>query len=79
MAFSDGTVAIDLAPLSLLGRLAASVPAPRFHPVRCAGALGSASKLRARLVPKPHVIANEVATPSETAHEQTPRRRPYRP
>ena len=30
-------------------------------------------------MPKPHVTANEVAAPSETAHEQTPRRRPYRP
>ena len=29
--FSDGTVAVDLDPLSLLSRLAASVPAPRLH------------------------------------------------
>ncbi|HEY6556337.1 MAG TPA: transposase [Polyangiaceae bacterium] len=35
--FSDGTVAIDLDPLSLLCRLAATVPAPRFHTVRYAG------------------------------------------
>jgi len=34
--FSDGTVAIDLDPLSLLSRLAASVPAPRMHTVRYA-------------------------------------------
>ena len=80
-AFSDGTVAIDLDPLSLLSRLAASVPAPRFHTVRYAGALGSASKLRARLVPKPvAAAAHEVASPLETPHEQTmPRRRPHRP
>ena len=79
-AFSDGTVAIDLDPLSLLSRLAASVPAPRLHTVRYAGALGSASKLRARLVPKPVAdAAHVVAAPVETAHEQTtPRRRPYR-
>jgi hypothetical protein len=32
-AFSDGTVAVDLDPLSLLSRIAASVPAPRF--TRC--------------------------------------------
>jgi hypothetical protein len=50
--FSDGTIAIDLDPLSLLCRLAASVPAPRRHTVRYAGVLGSASKLRARIVPK---------------------------
>jgi hypothetical protein len=33
-AFSDGTVAVDLDPLSLLSRLCASVPPPRFHTVR---------------------------------------------
>ncbi len=32
--FSDGTVAVDLDPLSLLSRLAASVPSPRRHTVR---------------------------------------------
>ena len=51
-AFSDGTVAVDLDPLSLLSRLCASVPPPRFHTVRYAGVLGSASKLRARLTPR---------------------------
>jgi hypothetical protein len=30
--FSDGTVAVDMDPLSLLSRLAASVPAPRLPP-----------------------------------------------
>jgi hypothetical protein len=35
--FSDGTVAVDMDPLSLLCRLAASVPPPRFHLVRYAG------------------------------------------
>ena len=51
--FADGTVAIDLDPLSLLSRLAASVPAPKTHTVRYAGVLASASKLRSRIVPKP--------------------------
>ena len=41
--FRDGTVAIDLDPLSLLCRLAASVPPPGFHLVHYAGVLGSAS------------------------------------
>jgi len=50
--FSDGTIAIDLDPLSLLCRLAASVPAPRMHTVRYAGVLASASTMRARIVPK---------------------------
>jgi Putative transposase len=51
--FSDGTVAVDLDPLSLLSRLATSVPLPRLHTVRYAGVLAPASKLRPRLVPKP--------------------------
>ena len=51
-AFSDGTTAIDMDPLSLLSRLAASVPAPRAHTVKYAGVLAAASKLRARVVPK---------------------------
>ena len=51
--FADGTVAVDMDPLSLLCRLAASVPPPRLHTVRYAGVLAPASKLRARIVPKP--------------------------
>jgi hypothetical protein len=51
--FSDGTVAVDMDPLSLLCRLAASVPPPRFHTVKYAGVLAPASKLRPRIVPKP--------------------------
>jgi len=42
--FADGTVAIDLDPLSLLSRLAASVPAPGRHTVRYA--LSSLRKMR---------------------------------
>jgi hypothetical protein len=34
LAAADGTVAVDLGPLSLLCRLVALVPAPRFHTVR---------------------------------------------
>jgi hypothetical protein len=51
--FADGTIALDLDPLSLIARLAATVPTPGTHTVRYAGILGSASKLRARIVPKP--------------------------
>jgi hypothetical protein len=72
--FSDGTVAVDLDPLSLLSRLAASVPAPRLHTVRYAGVLASASKLRPRLAPKPAV------PPKPTAEvPERPRRGAYRP
>jgi len=45
--------AVDLDPLSLLARLAASVPPPRFHTVRYSGIVGSAARWRARVVPPP--------------------------
>jgi hypothetical protein len=61
--FSDGTVAIDLDPLSLLCRLAASIPPPGCHLVHYAGVLGAASKLRALVVPPP-----PADTPSTTSH-----------
>ena len=51
--FADGTTAVDMDPLSLLCRLAASVPAPRFHTVRYAGVLAPAAKPRPRIVPHP--------------------------
>jgi hypothetical protein len=72
--FSDGTVAVHLDPLSLLSRLAASVPAPRLHTVRYAGVL-AASKLRPRLAPKPVVAP---AKPTADVAE-SPRRGAYRP
>ena len=64
--FSDGTVAVDLDPLSLLCRLVTTVPPPRFHTVRYAGVLASASKLRPRIVPHPPPSATdaiEASTP----------------
>ncbi|WP_437328882.1 transposase [Sorangium sp. So ce381] len=47
-AFAHGTVAVDMDPLSLLCRLAASVPPPRFPTVKYAGVLASASRPRWR-------------------------------
>jgi Putative transposase len=38
-AYTDGTIAVDMDPLSLLCRLATSGPPPRFHTVKYAGAL----------------------------------------
>jgi hypothetical protein len=63
--FSDGTVAIDLDPLSLLLRLCAAVPAPRFHTVRYAGVLASAAKLRPKIIPKPAAPEGEVEPANE--------------
>ena len=51
-AYSDGTVAVDMDPLSLLCRLATSVPPPRFHTVKYAGVLAPASAWRARIAPR---------------------------
>lgn len=62
--FADGTVAVDMDPLSLLTRLAAAIPPPRLHTVRYAGVLAPASKLRARIVPKPTVAPAPVADKS---------------
>ena len=53
-AYTDGTIAVDMDPLSLLCRLATSVPSPRFHTVKYAGVLAPASRWRARIAPKPH-------------------------
>jgi hypothetical protein len=43
-AYNDGTLAVDMDPLSLLCRLAMSVPPPRFHTVKYSGVLASASR-----------------------------------
>ncbi len=67
--FADGTVAIDLDPLSLLARLAASVPAKGTHTVRYAGVLASASKLRSRVVPAP-----AAASPPGGGEESKPKK-----
>ena len=58
--FSDGTLAVDMDPLSLLMRLCAAVPAPRCHTVRYAGVLAPASKMRPKIVPGAALAAKEV-------------------
>lgn len=75
---ADGTVAVDMDPLSLLCRLAASVPPPRIHTVRYAGVLAPASKLRARVVPTPETAqpANDI---EPRAEPPKPRGSHYRP
>lgn len=55
-AFSDGTLAVEMDPLSLLCRLATSVPPPRFHTVKYAGLLAPASSVRARIKPQPQPV-----------------------
>jgi hypothetical protein len=76
--FRDGTVAVDLDPLSLLCRLAASVPPPACHLVHYSGILGAASKLRPLVVPAPPPKAVADSTHSHREHPPTHRSR-YRP
>ena len=61
-AYTDGTIAVDMDPLSLLCRLATSVPPPRFHTVKYAGVLAPASPWRSRLaLPSPQAAAERRA------------------
>ena len=66
-AYADGTLAVDLDPLSLICRLATSVPPPRYHTVKYAGVLAPASPWRARVAPKP-------AEPEKAEPEGEPKR-----
>jgi hypothetical protein len=52
-AFADGTLAVDMDPLSCLCRLATSVPSPRYHIVKYAGVLAPASRWHSRIAPAP--------------------------
>ncbi len=63
--FSDGTTAMDLDPLSLLCRLAASVPAPRAHRVHYSGVLAAAHRWRPRVVPPPPPVDESAATQTD--------------
>ena len=67
-AYSDGTIAVDMDPLSLLCRLATSVPPPRFHTVKYAGVLAPASPWRSRLAPPSAQAAAAGDEPGRPAH-----------
>jgi hypothetical protein len=82
--FRDGTVAIDIDPLSLLIRLSTAVPPPRFHTLRYAGVLAAAATLRPLVVPppRPAPAPEPGAAPSPDLLDQPPpthrcRYRPY--
>jgi hypothetical protein len=67
-AYTDGTIAVDMDPLSLLCRLATSVPPPRFHTVKYAGVLAPASPWRSRLAPRLPEAADAGDQPGKPAH-----------
>jgi Putative transposase len=76
-AYADGTFAVDMDPLSLLFRLATSVPPPRFHTVKYAGVLAPASRWRSRIAPAKSPAPPEAMVDHEA---QTPKRTGrYRP
>jgi hypothetical protein len=62
-------VVMDL--LSLLCRLAMSVPPPRYHIVKYAGVLASASPLRSRIAPVPALVAAQ-GDKGESARARAP-------
>ncbi len=66
-AYADGTVAVDMDPLSLLCRLATSVPPPRYHTVKYTGVLASASPWRSRIVPQVPPDAPAVSNEPDSA------------
>jgi hypothetical protein len=72
-AYADGTVAVDMDPLSLLCRLAPSVPPPRFHTIHYAGVLAAASPWRSRVKPPMPPTAEDVEP------EKRVRKSGYRP
>ena len=69
--FRDGTYALEMDVLSLLARLAASVPPPKLHLVRYSGVLAPASAWRPLVIPPPEAPpADTAATPQ--AHSRPP-------
>jgi hypothetical protein len=77
-AYGDGTVAVDMDPLSLLCRLAAAVPPPRHHVVKYAGVLASASPLRARIAPVKEAVEADADAKGKRDDDDTPKRGAYR-
>jgi hypothetical protein len=73
--YSDGTIAVDMDPLSLLSRLAASVPPPRFHTVHYAGVLGAGSPWRPCISPE----SSESPQPTPRTQRRPRKDRQYRP
>ncbi len=93
--FRDGTVAVDMDPLSLLCRLAAAVPPPRQHrwklaplaalrfargPSRYAGVLAPAATVRPKVIPPPpHDLPEDGLEPAAAPSPNDGHRCRYRP
>lgn len=70
--FADGTTAVDLDPLSLLVRLATSVPPPLFNTIRYGGVLAPAARWRSLVVPPPSEPAEPPAGGDDTSRASKP-------
>ena len=75
-AYSDGTTAVDMDPLSFLCRLAKTVPPPRRHTVKYAGVLGPAHRWRKRI--RPRVQASSEPTIPRESDDTMPTGSRYR-
>jgi Putative transposase len=74
----DGSTHVVMSDGELVEKLAALVPAPRFHLVRYFGVLASAAKQRASIVPLPPPASTaDSCEHRNTAEEQNPRPRNY--
>jgi hypothetical protein len=74
----DGTTHVVMSDGELVEKLAALVPAPRFHLVRYFGILASAAKQRPSIVPLPPPASTaESCEHRNAAEEQDPRPRNY--
>ena len=73
--FRDGTYALEMDVLSLLARLAASVPPPKLHLVRYSGVLAPASPWRPLVIPP---LPEPAETPPATQPHTKPPPKPAR-
>ena len=76
--FRDGTYALEMDVLSLLARLAASVPPPRLHLVRYSGVFAPASPWRPLVIPQtePPPAATPAPPAPPLAHTKPPTKPP---
>src|SRR5450759_1353107 len=74
--FRDGTVSVEMDPLSLVSRLATSVHPPRFHTVRYGGVLAPHATWRPLVIPPPRPPAVEDAGHSLPMTTNAPPRPP---
>jgi hypothetical protein len=70
--FRDGTYALEMDVLSLLARLAASVPPPKLHLVRYGGVFAPASPWRPLVIPPLPEPAPTQTSPAPQAHTKPP-------